>query len=504
MAEDMFPPIVIGPPEQKEIASIARDINRPFFGQVLLNTDDTLITRGGGKGLKIYDELERDTHAYAVLHKRKMAVISRPWDIMPASESSEDQAVAELVREHLKRLQLDRICTELLDATLKGFSVGEIMWQVRGSEIAAADVIPRDQRRFVFDLERALRLITLEHMTEGEQLPGRKFIVHSVGGKDGSPYGLGLGHRLFWPVLFKRKDIGFWLIFADKFGSPTSVGKYPPGAGLPDQQKLLDALGAIAQDAGVIVPEGMLIELLEATRSGSIDTYEKLARYMDEQISEAVLGETMTTTPAATGLGSNQASVHERVGERLARSDADLLSDTLNNSLVKWIVDYNAPGAPYPKLWRNFEEDEDLDKRAERDTKIKALGFETDEQYIEDTYGPGWKKSKVVTPPAAGTIPPGGPDDPAAFAEGATAQRAANRAAQDELVQASEKLAGDWRAFMKQRLDDLHAILEQTGDLAMFRERMDELLDTEPPKNLVEALARAGFAAHVAGRATQS
>jgi len=31
-----------------------------FFGKVLLNTDDTLLTRGAGKGLKIYDELRRD------------------------------------------------------------------------------------------------------------------------------------------------------------------------------------------------------------------------------------------------------------------------------------------------------------------------------------------------------------------------------------------------------------------------------------------------------------
>jgi len=499
MPEDMFPPIVIGAPETREIASIARDINRPFFGKVLLNTDDTLVTRGGGKGLKIYDELERDAHAYAVLHKRKMAVIERPWDVMPASESAADTGVAELVREHLKQMQFDRICTELLDATLKGFSVGEIMWEVRGSQIAVSDVIPRDQRRFVFGVDdRALRLLTLENMVEGEELPGRKFIVHSVGGKDGSPYGLGLGHRLFWPVFFKRKDIGFWLIFADKFGSPTSVGKYPPGSGLADQQKLLDALGAIAQDAGVIIPDGMVIELLEAARAGSIDTYEKLARYMDEQISEAVLGETMTTSAQGAGLGSNQAGVHERVSERLTKADADLLSDTLNSSLVKWIVDYNAPGAAYPKVWRNFEEEEDLNARAERDTKIKGLGYEPDENYIEDTYGPGWTKSAPVVPP----VIPGSADPAAQFAEGASAQRAANRATQAELVDAAEQLSADWRALMRKRVEDLQAMLEETGDLALFRERMDELLDTEPPKELVEALARAGFTAHVAGRAT--
>jgi len=45
-------------------------------------------------------------------------------------------------------------------------------------------------------------------MSQGVELPERKFIVHTVGGKEGLPFGLGVGGRLFWPVLFKRKDIG--------------------------------------------------------------------------------------------------------------------------------------------------------------------------------------------------------------------------------------------------------------------------------------------------------
>ena len=50
-----------------------------FVGGILRNEDDTLVSRGGSKGLKIYDELKRDAHAGAVLAKRKLAVTSRPW-----------------------------------------------------------------------------------------------------------------------------------------------------------------------------------------------------------------------------------------------------------------------------------------------------------------------------------------------------------------------------------------------------------------------------------------
>jgi phage gp29-like protein len=287
-------------------------------------------------------------------------------------------------------------------------------------------------------------------MVEGEALPERKFIVHSVGGKDGSPFGQGVGSRLFWPVFFKRKGIGFWLIFADKFGSPTSVGKYPAGASLADQQKLLDALDAIAQDAGVIVPEGMRIELLEAKRSGSIDTYEKLARYMDEQITLAVLGETMTTIAQAAGLGSGLADVHNDVRKELAQADADLLSDTLNATLVKWIVDYNVPGAAYPKVWRSFKETIDLNARADRDTKIKGLGFEPDQNYITETYGPGWKKRAAPSPAA----PLGGLASQTAFAE------SLRREAREAEIQF---LAREAYARTRRRKETLRQLSDQRG-----------------------------------------
>ena len=52
------------PPElRQEIATIARDPWQISFGGILRNQDDTLLTRAGGKGLKLYEEIERDPHA---------------------------------------------------------------------------------------------------------------------------------------------------------------------------------------------------------------------------------------------------------------------------------------------------------------------------------------------------------------------------------------------------------------------------------------------------------
>ena len=516
-----------GQPITQEIASIQRDVARVFYGGVQANEDDTLKTRGGGKGLKIYDELKRDGHAGAVLAKRKLAVTSRPWDVHPASDAPADVKAAELVKAALEHLRFNHVCKRLLEATLKGFAVSEVMWEVRDGLVLPQRLIARDARRFVFGVADELRLLTRENMLTGEVMPDRKFIVHRRGADDDSPYGSGVGGMLFWPVFFKRNGITFWLTFADKFGSPTSVGKYPNGAGPAEQKKLLEALQAIAQDAGVIVPEGMVIELLEAKRSGGVDTYEKLVRYMDEQISKAVLGETMSTTAASTGLGSNQAGVQNDVRLEVAQDDGEELDETLNDTLVRWIVEFNVPGAALPKVEHDFEEPEDLVQRATRDKTLGELGWEPTDEYMLETYGDGWRR-KAAPPAPQGLVPgqpvPPGPaaiagqpmgntaDDPAdpegdaaRFAEGAPlgkagAQRAFNKARQEAITNGAEALASEWQAVMRKPVEDVVALLEQSGDLVAFRERLTLLLDAKPDAAVVDKIARASFAANVMGR----
>lgn len=516
---------------KQEIATYANDITYPqFFGallKVLANQDETLLTRGGGRGLKIYDDIERDAHAYAVLNKRKSAVISREWNVDPASDSARDRAIADEIKQWLSDLKFDRLCKDLLDATLKGYAVAEIMWARRGNRIVPTHYFARDQRRFVFDSDRRLRLLTPRDQFNGELMPPGKFVVHTVGGKDGTPYGLGLGSKLFWPVFFKRQDITFWLVFADKFGTPTARGTYPAGTGTTEQKNLLASLQAIRQDSSIIMPEGMQVDLLEAKRTGAGDFYERLARYMDEQMSEAVLGETLTTTVGSRGGNRALGEVHNEVRLEVAKEDADMLSDTLNETLIKWCVERNWPGAQPPTVWREFSEPEDLKVRAERDEILDRMGWELEEERFIEIYGDGYRRKAAALPasgmPAAPNDDnePGDPDLPAfaeqrglfrrflhwlGFAESDAVQagRARNRANQQELAEAADVSAQNWETLMQQRVDDLYAMLDDTGDLALFRERLDELLTAEPPPAVVDSVARAQFAAHVLGRGKQA
>lgn len=466
----------------KEIATVAKDLTYPAFGGIMRPSDDVLALKGGSRGLAIYDDLERDPWVYACMHKRKMAVIGRRWIVEPASESRLDKKAAEMVQRHLEALGFDPACYHLLDAILKGRSAGEIMWARDGSELRPVEVRPRDGRRFTFADDYSLRLLTIASPLNGEEVPDKKFIVHTVGAKDGNPHGLGLGQKLWWPVYFKRQGLSFWLQFLDKFGAPTAIGKYQAGV---DIAQLEDALRRIAHDAGVALPEGAAVELLEATRSGT-GTHAELCRYMDEQIAAAILGE-----GGGKGAGGELASaaiLRNEMRLELVKADADLLSATLDKSLVVWDVALNMPGANPPRVWREVEEEEDLQARAERDKLLFDMGFRPTLDYVKDTYGGEWELAPPPKPTksAPGTLPA------AEFAE-AVAEEVSRVAAETALLaraaQPGERLL----------LDRIKQLSDHAPDLAALQTVLVVEFGDLPEGDLVKVMSAAFALAELKG-----
>ena len=368
------------PAEGRNLIATARnDITIPFFSTVMQPVDDTLIQRGGGKGLKIYDEIERDTHAYAVIQKRKFALVGRDWEVEPASDKPLDKRAAAFVEAQLMRINFDQLCLDLLDATLKGFAVAEIVWKRDGAQIVPERIVAHDQRRFAFDEDWRPRLLTMTSPLEGEPLPERKFIVHRFGVKGNNPYGLGLGSKLFWPCLFKREGVAFWMTYLEKYASPTPVGKYPHGTLPADQDRLLNNLIAMVQAGALVAPIGTDVSFLEASRAGHAG-YAEWCSYWDTQMALCVFGSTLATY--VEGQGSRAASeTHKEAEEQIIDADADLLTDTIGGSFIKWLVEYNFPGAGVPAVRRlrpkNALQHEELRKKRNDNAKAElALLFD--------------------------------------------------------------------------------------------------------------------------------
>jgi len=338
--------------------------------------------------------------------------------VEPGGEAPADVLAAELVKAALKRIRFDRACRGLLTAVLTGISVAEIMWEAaeievdgtRRTWIVPADIRVRNPRRFAFHRDGSLRLLTRENRTQGIPVPDRKFIVVRYWAEENEDaYGRGLGYDLFWPVFFKRNGVALWNALLEKHGQPFVYAEYPQGTSDGDVDRLVTMIQGIARGAGVAVPSGTLIKMLEVSKTGTADMHKELVQAMNAEISKIVLGETLTTEMGQNGARA-ASETHNDVRTELADADADMLSEELNESLLRWIVELNLPGAAQPMVWRKAPEEPDLLADAALDEKLFKVGYEPTEELVLERYGPGYRRIAGAQP---ATLPP-----PPAFAEG--------------------------------------------------------------------------------------
>lgn len=390
-----------------------RDITRPYIYELEEFRDQRL---QGALDWGVYDRILLDDQVKSCLEQRRSAVVSREWSSMPGDDTDpRSVAAADALGANLERIGWDRVTDRMLYAPFHGIAVAECLWEPRDGLIQFADIRVRHARRFRFDKERRLRLLTTTDMARGELLPDRKFWVVTAGASDDDqPYGRGLAEWLYWPTLFKRNGVRFWNLFLDKFSLPPTKGTYPRGATQAEINKLLGAMMALANDSGVAVPEGMVIEFMQVATAG-ID-FEKMPAYMDAAIAKIILSQTMTTD---NGSSRSQSETHAGVKQELITADADLLTDSFTAGPARWFTDLNfGADVAAPIVTRLVEAEEDLAQTAATDAALARLGYIRTDESFRDVFGEGYVRKPVASAPEQGKTPgeEGEPEDELAAA----------------------------------------------------------------------------------------
>lgn len=483
-------------PDYGEIATIldGRDITRGYVPpNRLMQPGDGLLQLKAAGDVAWYESLYSDPQVYAVFQQRQSAVTSREWEVIPGGERPIDAQAAEALEAQLKALRWDDVTEKMLFAVFYGYAVAEILWEKQDRLVGIKQIKVRKRQRFGWTPEGELRLRTVGNW-DGEPLPDRKFWAFSTGAdNDDDPYGVGLAHWLYWPVTFKRGGMRTWLRYLDKFAQPTTVGRYPRGTTPAQKTKLLAAVRAVQSASGLILPEGMAMELLEAARSGTVDHATLVAR-MDSAIAKVVLGQTMTSED---GSSRSQAQVHMDVREEITKADADLVCESANRTWIQWWCDYNYPGAAYPRVWRSMEDPEDLTQRAERDKAVaEATGYRPTLGYVTETYGGQWEISPGRSVAPGATDAPATPQQ-AAFAAGDPAEKTLPEQQADVLARTAAPATDDL-------IDEIREALFAADSLEAFQGQLTDIYGTDRARanrlQYARALGQALGAAHLGGR----
>lgn len=490
-------------PSADEFAK-SRQLGTPIAGkfvELLQPTDSVLVTKCH-RDYKLYRETLRDDQCAATFNDRRLAVTSKEWVVDAASDSALDVAAADFIRGELSRIGWDSITDKMLYARWYGHSVAECMFRVDGDLVRLDGIKVRDRGRFLYDSEGGVWL--MGDRGQWELMPERKFWHVAVGAdNDDEPYGLGLAHYCYWPVFFKRNGLKFWLIFTEKFGAPTAVGKIPGGKWDDEELKdaVLESLLQFSTEAAIVVPEETTVQLLEATRTGT-GTYGDLYDKMDAALAKLIIGQTASSQGTPGRLGNEELQAEVR-GD-LVKADADLICDSFNRQACAWLTEWNFPGANPPRVWRKVEPEEDLGKAASTDKAIKELGFQPTEEYIKQRYGEHWEKAEPLNLGAGGSFAaqPGPIGAAADFAElGALGVlKAGKRADQQSMKEAAELLASRG-GLVGARVAQILAYAEGEGiGYAEMAEQLQRLAQQLPSDEDVLQMRNATFFARMLAR----
>ena len=319
---------------------------------------------------------ERDGHYRGVLQQRRLRAAGAPIDVVPASDEDADLELADEVREQVMQGPgWHDMLLDLLDAISKGVSCQEIVWGRQGSRWAPAAYHRIDPRWLVFsysDGETPLLLretgvrgtMTAADPRSGgwdshaDPLAAGKFIYHRHRSKSGLPVRGGLAYLAATMWLLKSTAIRDWWAYGEVFGIPVRVGKYGPNATDGDIQTLVDAISMLASDAGAVIPDTMQIEFVQAARGGgqSDALFPAQAGWCDEQVSKAVVGQTMTTDDGAS---LSQAQVHADVRDDLVEDDVRQMCETISSAIIApyCVLNGKASAAGWPRLALPPQED---------------------------------------------------------------------------------------------------------------------------------------------------
>jgi phage gp29-like protein len=449
--------------------------------------------------LTLAEEIEeRDGHYFSVLATRKLAVESIDVVIEAASDDAQDVKIADAVRElcNLECVQASR--ADLLDGLGKSYSVCEILWDTSERQWQPLCIPHRDPRWFKFDRDtgRELRMRDAEDAANGIPLAPFKFIVHKPRLKSGLPIRNGLARIAAFSWLCKAYALKDWLAFAEVFGMPVRVGKWSANATEPDKRALRRAVANIGTDAAAVMPDSMKIEFIEtANRAGGGDLFEKLCGYLDRQLSKVVLGQTMTTEAQATGLGSNNASVHNEVRGDIRDADSGQLAATYQRDLVKPYVDLNyGPQKHYPKVVIRKREPEDINQLTTALERLVPLGLRVEQSVVRDKLSlpDPEPDAEVLTPPGALASP----------APSVNHSRVAfNRTRPADLPQLlADQLAVEARSAHRAWIDSLREMAERAETLEQLRDMVLNAYSDLSTDQLAEVMAQAFTLVEARGR----
>lgn len=470
---------------------------------VILNeADDGHIARG----MQLAEEIEaKSPRILAGMRDRRLAVQQLDWTVTPASDSREDKKIAAFVRKNLEDCDLGEAIGHLQDAILKGFAALWINWRLEGEQVwlHALDWAPQSRFSFVprtVDPQAAApqwpRILTAAEPVYGEELAQWRWLIARDASRSTTLNKAGLWRTVAWLHLFANFAVKDWIVFLDTLGVPLMIGKYPSGMDVTEIDVLKAAIKAAAA-RGVVFNDQAMLEIIES-KATTTEMHEKLARYCDEQISIALVGQTASTqgTPGKLGNEAEQGAVRRS----LIKADAAIRAREIRQQIIWPLVVWNFGTDKFlPEFQFEIEEEEDLALESETWERLMRIGVPITIRQAQEKFGilPAEEGEPLLTLRDSSLI--ARTDQPQT-----RATMAAHAIAEDTdptpVTAQADRLDTDTEVAWNAVMDRVVALVNEAESLPQLRDALLASYGDLPTARLSEVMAMAMAAADLAGR----
>ncbi len=182
--------------------------------------------------------------------------------------------------------------------------------------------------------------------------------------------GVGIRDRIYWDWYAMREVLSNALDFIERNAHGIEIWRYP--AGNPQAEaRTIEAAQNRSNKAVLLVPvqPGELadlqsVEVIEPGFAGLDSLMGIIQTWFAHRIKRYILGQTLTSEAAATGLGSGVADAHMATFADIVRYDAYKLEETITRDIVRSLQLFNFPDSvDYKLLFRLDTEAEDMESK---------------------------------------------------------------------------------------------------------------------------------------------
>jgi phage gp29-like protein len=381
-----------------------------IINQRLPNPDRVLQKRG--QSILLYRELLSDPHLLAALDSRESATLSYDWRIERGDcpvrlYNVIDKWFFSLIERKMavEDLSRDELTANLLDVIYWGYQPAELTWDYVYGMWLPVQITPKPPEWFGWhiadDGHPELRFLSRAHPVDGEPAPDPwTLICPRIKPSYENPYGRGVAPRCFWPIVFKRAGMEFWLNFMERFGMPWVKGKIEGNTTDTEVTTFLNDLKVLVQDAVVVVSGSKDVEVMESKNQRTTGGgFKDLLDFMDSQVSKTILGHTLSTD--AGDKGSYAASRGAlTVRDDIQKRDKTMVKNIYNDIVNLIFMRNGYIETPRPKLvpYRAEVADTEL---ATRDEALTRAGVVFNKSYFVRAYNLQDDDIKEVRDPSA-------------------------------------------------------------------------------------------------------